>query len=145
MSTRNLPGSKGRPARRADNLTAICESTVYTKCGEPRRLTTLWASTACYRDSFTFLLLYKKNILIVSTALSSGMKLPEVRYKSTYVSEGHTDSIFMVKEFILLCRALLTACFFPLFPRLNLRATGWRQHIPPKRRQTYTRLHGVIS
>jgi hypothetical protein len=25
MSTRNLPGSKGRPARRADNLTAICE------------------------------------------------------------------------------------------------------------------------
>jgi hypothetical protein len=25
MSTRNLPGSKGRPARNADNLTAICE------------------------------------------------------------------------------------------------------------------------
>jgi hypothetical protein len=25
MSTRNLPGSKGRPARKADNLTAICE------------------------------------------------------------------------------------------------------------------------
>jgi hypothetical protein len=25
MSTRNLPGSKGRPAREADNLTAICE------------------------------------------------------------------------------------------------------------------------
>jgi hypothetical protein len=24
MSTRNLPGSKGRPARKADNLTAIC-------------------------------------------------------------------------------------------------------------------------
>jgi hypothetical protein len=28
MSTRNLPGSKGRPARRADNLTAICEPIV---------------------------------------------------------------------------------------------------------------------
>jgi hypothetical protein len=28
MSTRNLPGSKGRPARKADNLTAICEPTV---------------------------------------------------------------------------------------------------------------------
>jgi hypothetical protein len=26
MSTRNLTGGKGRPARRADNLTAICES-----------------------------------------------------------------------------------------------------------------------
>jgi hypothetical protein len=25
MSTRNLPGSKGRPAGKADNLTAICE------------------------------------------------------------------------------------------------------------------------
>jgi hypothetical protein len=28
MSTRNLPGAKGRPARRADNLTAICEPNV---------------------------------------------------------------------------------------------------------------------
>jgi hypothetical protein len=25
MSTRNLPGGKGRPARKADNLNAICE------------------------------------------------------------------------------------------------------------------------
>jgi hypothetical protein len=25
MSTRNLPGDKGRPVRDADNLTAICE------------------------------------------------------------------------------------------------------------------------
>jgi hypothetical protein len=25
MSTRNLPGGKGRPARRTDSLTAICE------------------------------------------------------------------------------------------------------------------------
>jgi hypothetical protein len=28
MSTRNLPGAKGRPARKADNLTAICEPIV---------------------------------------------------------------------------------------------------------------------
>jgi hypothetical protein len=53
MSTRNLPGGKGRPARRADNRTAICEPIVY-KMWEPRRLTTLRVSTACYRDSFTF-------------------------------------------------------------------------------------------
>jgi hypothetical protein len=33
MSTRNLPGCKGRPARKADNLTAICEPTVYGTCG----------------------------------------------------------------------------------------------------------------
>jgi hypothetical protein len=28
MSTRNLPAGKGRPARKADNLTAICEPIV---------------------------------------------------------------------------------------------------------------------
>jgi hypothetical protein len=28
MSTRNLPGGKGRPARGANNLTAICEPIV---------------------------------------------------------------------------------------------------------------------
>jgi hypothetical protein len=28
MSTRNVPGGKGRPARKADNLTAVCEPTV---------------------------------------------------------------------------------------------------------------------
>jgi hypothetical protein len=51
INTRNLPGGKKRPARGADNLTAICERTVW-KMWELRRLTTLWASTACY--SFTF-------------------------------------------------------------------------------------------
>jgi hypothetical protein len=33
MSTRNLPGGKGRPARKADNLIVVCEWIVYTKCG----------------------------------------------------------------------------------------------------------------
>jgi hypothetical protein len=28
MGTRNLPGGKGRPVRKADNLTAICEPIV---------------------------------------------------------------------------------------------------------------------
>jgi hypothetical protein len=28
MSTRNLPGGKGQPARKADNFTAICEPIV---------------------------------------------------------------------------------------------------------------------
>jgi hypothetical protein len=52
MSTRNLPAGKGGPVREADSLTAICEPIVY-KMLEPRRLTTLWAFTACSRDSFT--------------------------------------------------------------------------------------------
>jgi hypothetical protein len=33
MSTRNPPRGKGRSARKADNLTAICEPIVYRKCG----------------------------------------------------------------------------------------------------------------
>jgi hypothetical protein len=57
MSTRDLPGGKGRLARKTDNLTAICEPIVY-KMWEPRRLTTLWAFMACYKDSFTFFYLY---------------------------------------------------------------------------------------
>jgi hypothetical protein len=28
MNTRNVPGGKGRPTRKADNLTAICEPIV---------------------------------------------------------------------------------------------------------------------
>jgi hypothetical protein len=55
MCTGNLPGGKGRPARKADNLTAIYEPIV-EKMWEPCRLATLWASTACYRDNFNFTL-----------------------------------------------------------------------------------------
>jgi hypothetical protein len=51
----------GLSARKADNLTAICDPIV-SKMWEPRRPTPLWASTAWYRDSFTvfffFFLLY---------------------------------------------------------------------------------------
>jgi hypothetical protein len=50
MSTRNLPGGKGLPARKAENLTTICELIIWNMW-EPRHLTTIWASTACYRDS----------------------------------------------------------------------------------------------
>jgi hypothetical protein len=61
MSTRNAPGGKGRTTHKAD-LTAICELIVH-KMWEPRRLTTLWASTACYRDIFTYIY----NMLLLMT------------------------------------------------------------------------------
>jgi hypothetical protein len=51
MSTRNIPVGKGRPAHKADSLTAISESIVW-KMWESRYLITIWASMACYRDSF---------------------------------------------------------------------------------------------
>jgi hypothetical protein len=54
MSTRHLPGGKGRPARKADNFTDICEPIIERKW-EPQRLTTLWASTAYYRESLTII------------------------------------------------------------------------------------------
>jgi hypothetical protein len=50
MSTRSIREGKGRPVRKADNLTAKLWADFY----KPQRLTTLWASTACYRNSFTF-------------------------------------------------------------------------------------------
>jgi hypothetical protein len=50
---------KARPARETREFTSICESFVY-KMWDPRRLTTLRASTAWYRDWFTLLLLYRK-------------------------------------------------------------------------------------
>jgi hypothetical protein len=52
MSIRNLPG--GVKGGRRVRFTAICKPTVQ-KTWDPRRLTTLWAFTACYRDSFTYL------------------------------------------------------------------------------------------
>jgi hypothetical protein len=53
MSTRRSFWGKAWLAHKADNLTAICEPIVQ-KMWEPQRLTTLWASTACYRASFAF-------------------------------------------------------------------------------------------
>jgi hypothetical protein len=58
MNTRNLPGGEGWPARKRDNVTAICEPIVY-KLWESRRPTTLWAFMACYRDNFTVFFLHR--------------------------------------------------------------------------------------
>jgi hypothetical protein len=65
MSTRILPLGKGLPAREADNFTAICQPTVW-KMWEPRRLTTLWVSTACYRDNF-----FSQSTVMTFTSISA--------------------------------------------------------------------------
>jgi hypothetical protein len=54
ISIWNLPGDKGRPALKADTLSASYESIVQ-KMWDYRRFTTLWASTAFYRDSLVFI------------------------------------------------------------------------------------------
>jgi hypothetical protein len=50
MSTRNHPGCKGWLTTSPPSVSRLSR-----KMWEPRRLTILWASVACYRDSFTFL------------------------------------------------------------------------------------------
>jgi hypothetical protein len=46
------PWGKWRVERKADSLTAFCEPIVY-KMWEPLRLKTVWASTACYKNSYS--------------------------------------------------------------------------------------------
>jgi hypothetical protein len=83
MSTRNLPGGKGRSAREVDNITAICEPIVW-KMWEPRRLTALWAFTACYGIAL-LLVFYRVDHFSVLTvnfnSHSSAPKWPEVYQK----------------------------------------------------------------
>jgi hypothetical protein len=50
-------GSRARPARKTDRLTAICEPTVLTMWGH-QHLTTLYASTACYGIALLYILTY---------------------------------------------------------------------------------------
>jgi hypothetical protein len=70
MSTRDLPGGEGWPEHKADNLTAICEPIVL-KMWDPRRLTALWAFTACYRGPFTFYTRRKSEFCCTSLHISS--------------------------------------------------------------------------
>jgi hypothetical protein len=69
MSVRNLIEGKERKARKTENLTAICEPTVYNML-KPRRFSTLWPSTACNTDSFNLFLLLISNYLHISTSQS---------------------------------------------------------------------------
>jgi hypothetical protein len=55
MSTRNVPGGKKRPARRGDNLAAICE---------PQPLANVRASTACTRIALPFYYIYVYYVFI---------------------------------------------------------------------------------
>jgi hypothetical protein len=65
MNTGNIPGSKRRPARKADKFTAICEPIVW-KMWEPRRHTRLWTTMGCHMDSFTFF----KHIFILGNEIA---------------------------------------------------------------------------
>jgi hypothetical protein len=61
--------SKARPLFETDNLTAICEPIVYTM-RDPKHLTKLQASTACYGRIFTFLCLLLLYMCVFSSHFS---------------------------------------------------------------------------
>jgi hypothetical protein len=73
MSTRNIPGGEGRPARKADNFTAIFEPIVH-KMWEHQHLTALWVSTARYRDTFTLLFSIRAIVLMMVGYVANAKK-----------------------------------------------------------------------
>jgi hypothetical protein len=107
MSTKNLPSGKERPARKADNFTDMCETTVYNMW-EPRRLTTLWASTACYRDSFTFFTLMGYNSALAASR-------PTICHNATATTAS-----------LLLATFLLTSHFQSTVCTLKVKCNRWR-------------------
>jgi hypothetical protein len=70
---------------RADNLATICEPTVY-KMWQPRHLTTLWASMACYRDTFAFYLTFACSLLAHISAWNTVVYCPTVKLSLLHVS-----------------------------------------------------------
>jgi hypothetical protein len=103
-------GGKGLPARKADNLTAICEPTVQNMW-EPRRLTTIWASTICYRDSFTFLNIgqHKWNQISVS---NSPIKLICAQFYKFTNLDGCKTCFFFTRRFDGNILAYIIRCFW---------------------------------
>jgi hypothetical protein len=100
MSIKTLLGAKGRQALKAYNLTAICGSITYKMC-EPKCITILWASTACYGDSFTIL-------YVVDVRTSQQTHASTVSYGDNftflYVDDVRTPQETHVSRFTFLCR-----------------------------------------
>jgi hypothetical protein len=82
---------KGRPAYNAENLTAISEP-IAQKMWEPRRLTILLASMACYRDNFTFL--YKTKLF----------QMRQMRCESSYEQGPNEDFAYRWLYYVSKCR-----------------------------------------
>jgi hypothetical protein len=79
----------GRSGHKADSLTAICEPIVQKKW-EPRRLTTLWASVACYKDSFTYDHSSSKNKELPQRPANTKLRLSRKLLKSFWLLFGNS-------------------------------------------------------
>jgi hypothetical protein len=96
MSNRNLPGSKRRPAHKADNLTAICEPTVYKMWGASTSHNPM-GFHGLLQEEFTFFLPYL-SLLKVFLDLPTRAPylyavhehyLPSVSIRPFYLSQCH--------------------------------------------------------
>jgi hypothetical protein len=94
-------GGKGRPAGKADNLTANCLG----KMWEPRRLTTLLAFTACYTDSFTFFIHtlhrshYWQIVKLVHWGVALGRKCDQKENRNIYIDITCIGNDFLIPRF----------------------------------------------
>jgi hypothetical protein len=86
-------GNKARPARKADNLAAICEPTVWKTQAYPH-LTILQAFTACYGDSFTMAKISTK----VAISPEQHWFFASIMISITAGSRGLTCSVVQVTE-----------------------------------------------
>jgi hypothetical protein len=78
------------------------------KMWEPRRLTTLWASTACYRDSFTYAALINASVLV---------KISRIKVPFSSLG-GHNERN-------LLCLVLMYSYFYTCYFPEGKGATTW--------------------
>jgi hypothetical protein len=94
MSVRNLPGGKGRPEPKADNLTAICEILdVSQPYGPPRLLTGI--------SLFFYVILYYYYVQVTSCGMSfriSFLKVVEWRADKRRYSMHHVSRLFSIYE-----------------------------------------------
>jgi hypothetical protein len=126
---------------------------------EPRRLTTLWASTTRYSDSFTFSFTFIHGLKIsfhhqlftcqVSERCGKKYKIcmQHMQHIRTFLFTSHKFSL--IDEYTSMyvcwpCCPVLQLILFCLEPSRLIRPWRLRRHVPPKRQLTFNELHGVI-
>jgi hypothetical protein len=102
MSTRNLPGGKKRPARRADNLAAVSrmsENVGASTSRNPKGLHGL------YRDNFTFTPITKTNRLMLFREIISVYSENYTAHINTLC--GQNGKILMLRQVVHIVTAVL--------------------------------------
>jgi hypothetical protein len=123
-------GAKWQPARKADNLIAICEPIVY-KTWEPRCLTILRAFTAYYRDSFTFLLISTTCTKVLYSAWDRLLCRATWDMQQCFPSGGITIQCSRIYILCMSSGAMMT-CFVVIYDRNNLTLGGEKEFsLPP--------------